>query len=80
LELQQTGIIDYWELWFRKMPGQCMANINSVSKKNRETQHSSLSLKNLIGAFIVLLIGFSLSLLVFICEQIASIFARRTSN
>ncbi|EFX82122.1 hypothetical protein DAPPUDRAFT_241220 [Daphnia pulex] len=76
LQLQQTGIIDYWDLWFRKMPLQCSANINSEYSKKPSTVHSSLSLKNLTGAFVVLLIGFSCSLFVFLCEQITK-FARR---
>ena len=38
----------------------------------------ALSLKNLTGAFIVLLFGFSLSLLAFLCEQIISVSYRHS--
>lgn len=75
----QTGIIDHWDLWFRPMPLQCQGNIKSVDKpKSSKTlkmknRPPALSLKNLTGAFIVLLIGFSLSFLAFLCEQIVSI-------
>jgi hypothetical protein len=71
LELQQIGLIDYWDLWFRPMPPQCMGNIKS-SYKTTTKKHPPLSLKNLTGAFIILLVGFSFSLLVFLCEQITS--------
>ena len=40
---------------------------------NKKTKLSPLSLKNLTGAFLVLLIGPSLSLWTFVCEKIISI-------
>ncbi|EFX82128.1 hypothetical protein DAPPUDRAFT_241227 [Daphnia pulex] len=70
LDLQQTGIIDHWDSWFRTMPRKCMANIKYGY--NTETKPSPLTLKNLTGAFVVLLIGSSLSLLTFLCEKILS--------
>jgi hypothetical protein len=84
LELMQTGIIDYWDLWFRPMPLQCLDNIKSVYKpQNSKTlkmknRPPALTLKNLTGAFIVLALGFSLSFLAFLCEQIISILTRRS--
>jgi hypothetical protein len=78
LELIQTGIIDHWDLWFRPMPLQCLPNFKSVYKpKNSKTlkmknNPPALSLKNLTGAFIVLVFGFSISLLAFLGEQIVS--------
>jgi len=72
LELQQIGLINYWDLWFRPMPRQCMENIKS-GYTTPTNKHPPLSLKNLTGAFIVLLVGFSLSLLAFLCEKITSI-------
>ncbi len=80
----QTGIIDYWDLWFRPMPLQCLSNIKNVYKpKNSKTSKMknrppALSLKNLTGAFIVLLFGFSLSFLAFLGEQILSILNRHS--
>ncbi len=68
LELQQSGIIDYWELLFRPMPPQCNGKPSDGNKA--PNQHSSLSFKNLTGAFIVLLVGFSFSSLAFLFEQI----------
>jgi hypothetical protein len=79
-ELIQTGIINYWDLWFRPMPLQCLSNFQSVykpaSKKKKKLKMKNhlpvLSLKNLTGAFIVLVFGFSVSLLAFLGEQIVS--------
>ncbi|EFX82331.1 hypothetical protein DAPPUDRAFT_101737 [Daphnia pulex] len=72
LELQEIGLVNYWDLWFRPMPRQCMETIKS-GYTTPTNKHTPLSLKNLTGAFIVLLVGFTLSLLAFLCEQIVSI-------
>nr|CAH0101816.1 unnamed protein product [Daphnia galeata] len=82
LEIQQTGIIDYWEIVLHPMPSQCMANIvNSGKTKPADPKHASsavvLSLKNLTGAFVVYLIGLSLSLLAFLCELVISVAQRQ---
>ena len=82
LEIQQTGIIDYWEIVLHPMPGQCMANIvNSGKTRPADPKHASsavvLSLKNLTGAFVVYLIGLSLSFLAFLCELIISVAQRQ---
>lgn len=71
LELHQTGLIGYWDLWFRPMPRKCISNVKSgyAIPKNK---HPPLSLKNLTGAFLVLSVGLSLSLLAFLCEQVFS--------
>ncbi|EFX87006.1 hypothetical protein DAPPUDRAFT_235852 [Daphnia pulex] len=77
LEIMQAGLLDYWEEWFRPTPPQCQGNIESFnppdSKALKMKDHPpALTLKNLTGAFIVLLLGFSLSLLAFLCEKIIS--------
>lgn len=66
------GLIKHWDLWFRPMPRQCMETIKS-GYTTPTNKHTPLSLKNLTGAFIVLLVGFTLSLLAFLCEQVVSI-------
>lgn len=71
LELQQTGIIEYWDLWFRPMPPQCNGKPPSGNKTPNKS--SSLSLKNLTGAFIVIAVGLGLSLLAFLGENIVAI-------
>nr|CAH0102967.1 unnamed protein product [Daphnia galeata] len=81
LKLQQTGIIDYWDLWFRPMPPQC--NGKPISGNKAPQKKSSLSFKNLTGAFILIGVGLSLSTLVFLCEQIVFMrerHQRRTRN
>lgn len=70
MELMQSGLIDYWEIWFRPMPRQCQGKIKSGYTPPDKNQHPPLSLKNLTGAFIVITVGLSLSLLAFVCEKI----------
>ncbi|EFX82357.1 hypothetical protein DAPPUDRAFT_316873 [Daphnia pulex] len=72
LELQQTGLIDYWDLWFRPMPPQCTGNVHSGTKMPKN-KLMPLSLKNLTGAFLVIAVGLSLSLLAFLGEKMTSI-------
>lgn len=79
LELMQSGIVDHWDLWFRPMPLQCLPNFKSVyskpisqKMKMKNKQPPALSLKNLTGAFIILVFGLSISLLTFLGEQIIS--------
>lgn len=75
MESHQTGIMDYWDLWFRPMPPQCDGKPQIANKGPK--RNSSLSFKNLTGAFIVIALGLSLSLLTFLCEQIIFITNRR---
>ena len=77
MELSQSGLSDYWEILFRPMPRQCQGKIRSGYKSPDNKKHPPLSLKNLTGAFAVLLIGFSLSFLAFLVEQIISMSGRR---
>jgi ionotropic glutamate receptor len=69
LDLHQTGLLDFWDTWFRPMPPQCTGNIQSGHRKARN-KTSSLSLKNLTGPFIVIAVGLSFSLLAFLLEHI----------
>lgn len=74
--MQQIGLIDHWDSWFRPMPPQCTGKpqIENKSKGNKLTR---LNMKNLTGAFIVLLVGLSLSLLAFLGEIIISNLGQR---
>ncbi|EFX82354.1 hypothetical protein DAPPUDRAFT_241432 [Daphnia pulex] len=78
LELQQTGIIEYWDLWFRPMPPQC--NGKPPIGNKTPNKNSSLSLKNLTGAFIVIGVGLGLSFLAFLGENIVAIPNRQRSR
>ena len=58
--MHQIGIIDYWDTWFRhSMPPQCNGKPLSEkqNKNNSDSKLSRLNLKNLTGAFVVLLVG-----------------------
>jgi hypothetical protein len=75
-------MIDYWDLWFRPMPPmppQCNGEPLGGNKK----KNSSLTFRNLTGAFILIGVGLSLSTLVFLSEQIVFLrerHQRRTRN
>ena len=81
LEIHQIGLLDYWESKLRPMPSQCMKNLNmgDNTKNNSPSdgKHRRLSLKNLSGAFVVLAVGFCLSLFAFLVE-IITFLANRT--
>ncbi|XP_046448038.1 glutamate receptor ionotropic, delta-2-like isoform X1 [Daphnia pulex] len=78
LELLQIGLVDHWDTWFRPMPPQCNGKPQSGNKKKKTT--TPLSLKNLTGAFLVLLVGLSLSILSFLIEKINSVSKCRRSR
>ncbi|XP_046640837.1 ionotropic receptor 93a-like isoform X2 [Daphnia pulicaria] len=67
MEFQQAGLFDHWESEFNPMPPQCLATTKSGNQK-QETKPSVIKLSNLTGAFVVLLIGFSASFLIFLFE------------
>ena len=67
MEFQQSGFFYLWEDWFNPMPPKCLANTKGRNQKH-QTKPSAISLKNLTGAFEVLLTGFSLSILAFLFE------------
>lgn len=76
LEIAQAGLVDYWDLWFRPMPPQCQQNIKTALDRKTlkmKDKPPALTLKNLTGAFLVLLFGLGFSFLAFICELIISI-------
>ncbi|EFX87004.1 hypothetical protein DAPPUDRAFT_235850 [Daphnia pulex] len=78
LEIIEAGLIDYWDVMLRPIPLQCLKNIGKDSNmlKLKSKKPPALTLKNLTGAFIILLLGFSLSLLAFLCEKIVSMPSR----
>lgn len=77
LELREGGFIDHWDLWFRPMPGQCIENFKRGGFKSpRSRKYPSLWFKNLSGAFLLFLVGTSLSVLAFLCEHIISMTGR----
>ena len=65
--------MQYWDQWFRRIPPKCLANTKRVQQKKKPKNEKGLSLKNLTGAFVVLLVGYALAILSFIFERIAHI-------
>jgi ionotropic glutamate receptor len=77
LEQQEMGLTDYWDRLLRPMPPQCTGK-PQTGKKTKKL--SPLTLKNLTGAFVVFLIGLSLSLLAFLGEKIISLSEQHRSR
>ena len=73
LDIQQIGLIDFWDTWFRPMSPQCDGKPQNNGNGKKKKKLSSLSLNNLTGAFFVLLVGLTLSLIVFLVEHIVAI-------
>ncbi|KAI9553543.1 hypothetical protein GHT06_021461 [Daphnia sinensis] len=70
LEMWDNGLMNRWESWFRAIPGKCENNFKQINKSPTRVKTSPLSFTNLAGAFVVLLMGYALSLLVFFAEHI----------
>ncbi len=66
IEMNQFGLIEHWIASYQAMPHQCLAQ--AAKKQRFETPR--LSLKNLTGAFAVLVIGYVVSFLVFVIERL----------
>ena len=65
---------------YRRIPPPCLANTKRVKQKKELNNKSRLSLKNLTGAFVVLLIGYALALLAFVLERIGYIAADKSKK
>lgn len=70
--MRDYGLIEFWTQWYQPDVRQCLVKADKILSRQ---QHSSddpprLSLKNLTGAFAILIGGTILSLLVFIVENI----------
>ena len=73
MDIQQIGLIDFWDTWFRPMSPQCDGKPQNNGNGKNKKKLSPLSLNNLTGAFFVLLVGLTLSLFVFLVEHIVAI-------
>ena len=63
----------YWDTLIRAYPPQCWAAVHGLAEKHEKIDGlRRLSLKNFIGAFLVLLTGMVISFLVFIGEVFLS--------
>ena len=69
--MNERGLMEYWGQMYRRIPLQCLVNTKGMRQKKAPNNKSSrLSLKNLTGAFVVLLVGYPLALLAFFFERI----------
>ncbi len=66
----ENGLMDHWETWFRSIPEQCLGYIENKVKRTKEVKPGRISLRNLTSAFIILLIGYCLSILAFVGEYV----------
>ena len=66
--MNEFGLIDHWVASNRANPHQCLKQITQ-----KQSTHPRLSLNNLMGAFVVLLVGLGASLFVFMTEQLSII-------
>ena len=66
MDIQQIGLIDFWDTWFRPMSPQCDGKPQNNGNGKKKKKLSPLSLNNLTGAFFVLLVGLTLTLFVFL--------------
>ena len=68
--MEQAGLIDYW--WRQYSPADptpCLASNYHKKRKGEGEDRKRLTLKSLSGAFIILIAGYILSVLVFIIER-----------
>ncbi len=63
--MQQSGLLEEWTNKFNPVSIEC--SLKKTKKKNGNPQ---ISLKNLTSAFILLIFGICLSILVFVAELI----------
>ena len=64
LRFAQAGLYDFWEDWHSPWPRKCM----EINKKRKTA--SRLSLAHLSSAFLLLCIGYGISLVVFVWEKV----------
>jgi hypothetical protein len=81
LRLRETGLISYWEKNFQADPRPCL-NDNSQRRRGRDKSATPtrLSLKNLSGAFVILVVGYLIAFLVFLNEIIVFRWRKHIGN
>lgn len=78
--MRNFGLLDLWSKWYQPNPQQFLDTADKMmrQKPSSEKGPPRLSLKNLTGAFVVLLIGCRLvSFIVFLAENILSLCFRK---
>ena len=67
LEMRAIGLIDIWTQWYQPDVRQCLDEAEKITKTAAQKEPHRLSLQNLTGAFVVLLIGYVVSFLGILC-------------
>lgn len=66
-----NGLLDIWNEWYQPDVRQCLDKADKMMQlKPSEYEPPQLSLTNLTGAFVVLLVGYLVSFLAFVSENI----------
>lgn len=79
MSMREMGLISLWERWFEPDIRSCLleSQIKNRRKKNKQKKPLvRLTVTNLTGAFVLLAIGYTVSLVIFVKEKI--VFFSRT--
>jgi hypothetical protein len=73
MELHQAGLIDFWtqrELQKRKHITHCVNEANKVQMQKVSDSKTKITLNNFSGAFYILLVGYIISFIFFVSENV----------
>jgi hypothetical protein len=66
-----NGLLDIWTRWYQPDVRQCLDKANKIMQlKPSKNNPPQLSLTNLTGAFVVLLVGYLVTFAAFISEHL----------
>jgi len=68
--MNEAGLPDKWRKQFQTNSGHCLTNGGTKQNKKAGKKDQSITLKNLSGSFVVLLVGIFFSIILFIIELI----------
>ena len=70
LQMIEVGLMKKWTDQYQPKPYQCLGS----NKKEKSGPPPRLSLQNLSGAFLILLFGSIVSIVLLVCEQLVKYF------
>lgn len=66
-----NGLLDIWTQWYQPDVRQCLDKADKIMQsKPSKNNPPQLSLKNLTGAFVVLVVGYLVTFLAFVSEHL----------
>jgi ionotropic glutamate receptor len=70
--MRDFGLLDFWAKWYQPDVRQCLEKADNIMqlKKSSKKDSTRLSLKNLTGAFVILIVGYLVSFVAFLAEKI----------